>query len=81
MRNRKKKDKNSGVFPEFGFVNSRIKKIWKNSTCGIISVFEQNGSKKKGFSETLKEVKSMRSCLSDLRNRELKMYQSAILFS
>ena len=34
------------MFREFGFVNSRIKKIWENRTT-VIGVFEQNGSRKK----------------------------------
>ena len=33
---------------EFGFVNSIIKKIWKNRT-RIFSEFEQKGSRIKGF--------------------------------
>jgi hypothetical protein len=42
------KKKKAGLFREFGFVNCRIKKIWKNQTT-IINVFEQNGSRKKLF--------------------------------
>ena len=71
--------KEAFVFREFGFVNSRIKKICKNRTT-LVSVFEQNESRKKLFRNP-EGVKSMRRCLSGLSSRELTVYQSGILFS
>ena len=72
-------EKNTGVFWEFGLVNSMIQKIWENRT-KIIRAFEKNGSRIKLFRKP-KEVRSIRGCFSGLNKRDVTTNRRAFLSS